>query len=172
MRGGDGNRDLVGRIDDRVDLEVPGLATPEIDPRVDLLVDGEARGTPGVATPDGAVVDRERVGERDEARRRGRAGSVVLRGRLFGRGGEEDALVGVAPARHLAQRDGRLHAAHAGHHDGVGGRRRLRRRWRARLHVDGDRWDARRKRRLGDQAVKRGQRCSRGDRRGSGERTN
>ena len=55
-RRGDRNRDLVSGIDDGVDLEVPGLATPEVDPGVDLLVDGKARGAPGAATPTGAVV--------------------------------------------------------------------------------------------------------------------
>jgi len=137
-RRGDRNRDLVSGIDDGVDLEVPGLATPEVDPGVDLLVDGKARGAPGAATPTGAVVDRERVGEGDEAERGGRVGSGALRGRLVGRGGEEDALVGVAPVRHLVQRDGRLDTAQARHH---GGARGLRRR-RARLHGDGGRWDA------------------------------
>ena len=77
-RRGDRNRDLVSGIDDGVDLEVPGLATPEVDPGVDLLVDGKARGAPGAATPTGAVVDRERVGEGDEAERGGRVGSGAL----------------------------------------------------------------------------------------------
>jgi len=143
MRGGAGDRDrdLVSGIDDGVDLEVPGLATPEVDPGVDLLVDGKARGGPGAATRTGAVVvvDRERVGEGDEAGRGGRLGSGALRGRLVGRGGEEDALVRVAPARHLVQRDGRLDPAHAGHHGGAGAGG-LRHRRRARLHGDGGRW--------------------------------
>ena len=111
------------------------------------------------ATRTGAVVgvDRERVGEGDKAGRGGRLGSGALHGRLVGRGGEEDALVGVAPAWHLAQRDGRLDPAHAGHRGGTGGGS-LRLRRRARLHGDGGQWDAigrrrqRRKRRLGDQA--------------------
>ena len=50
------NQDLVSGIDDGIDLEVPGLAMPEVDPGVDLLVDGKARGAPGAATPTGAVV--------------------------------------------------------------------------------------------------------------------
>lgn len=54
---------LVGGVDDGVDLKVPGVTTPEVDPGVDLMVDGEARGG-GVATAGGAaVVAGERVGE-------------------------------------------------------------------------------------------------------------
>ena len=161
MRGGAGdrNRDLISGIDDGVDLKVPGLATPEVDPGVDLMVDGKARGGPGAAIRTGAVVvvDRERVGEGDEAGRGGRLEFGALRGRLVGHGDEEDALVGVAPAWHLVHRDGRLDPAHVGHRGGTGGGG-LRLRRRARLHGDGGRWDAigrrrrRRKRRLGDQA--------------------
>ena len=110
------------------------------------------------ATRTGAVVvDRERVGEGEDAGRGGRLGSGALRGCLVGRGGEEDALVGVAPAWHLVQRDGRLDPAHAGNRGGTGGGG-LRLRQRARLHGDGGRWDTigrrrrRRRRRLGDQA--------------------
>lgn len=118
--------DLVSGINDRVDLEVPGLTAPEVDPGVDLLVDGEARGAAGCRR--GAVLAGERVGEGEVGRRLGSA----LRGRLVSRG--EEALVGVAPARHLVQRDSRLDAAHAGRH---GGRRRGCRRRRAWLHGGG-----------------------------------
>jgi len=57
---------LVGGIDDGVDLEVPGVAAPEVDPGVDLLVDGEPRGAP--AAPAAGVVAGERVGEGEEGR--------------------------------------------------------------------------------------------------------
>ena len=121
------NRYLVGGIDDGVDLEVPGVAAPEVDPGVDLLVDGEPRGAP--AAPAAGVVAGERVGEGEEAERRGLLGRAALRlgGLAGGGGGGEDALVRVAPARHLVQRHGRLDAAHAGHHVACrGGRRRAR----------------------------------------------
>ena len=120
------NSDLVGGIDDGVDLKVPGVPAPEVDPGVDLLVDGEPRGAP--AAPAAGVVAGERVGEGEEAERCGRLGFAALRGGLAGGGGGgEDALVRVAPARHLVQRHGRLDAAHAGHHVACrGGRRRAR----------------------------------------------
>jgi hypothetical protein len=113
-QGGQGEgtaTDLVGRVDDSVDLEVPWVAAPDVDPGVDLLVDGEARGAAAAAR----CVASEWVGEGEVGRGLGSA----LRGRrLVGRG--EEALVRVAPPRHLVERHGRLHA---GRH----GRRRSRR---------------------------------------------
>jgi hypothetical protein len=109
------------------------VASPEVDLRVDLVIDGEPRraAAPG---PRGSVVAGERVREGEEGRGLGLGSG--------GGGGQRgDALVGVAPARDLVERDGRLHPADGRRHGrrcrsrrGGGGRRRRR---RAALHGGG-----------------------------------
>ena len=90
-----------------IDLEVP-----RVDLRVDLVVDGEPR---HATAPD--HIGHAVVGEREE----GRGGALVESGGGAGRGGGE-ALVGVAPPRHLVEHYGRLHPTHARRRPRRGGR--------------------------------------------------
>ena len=126
------------------------MAPPEVDPGVDLVVDGEPRGPAAAAGGDpAAVVAGEGVGEREERGRGGRGSATLARLHTSGgRGGggrrRVQALGGVAPSGHLGERHGRLDAAHTRRRHGGGGRggdrprRRRGRRRRAVLHGGGD----------------------------------